>query len=221
MTVQKPLLLSLGATALMAALSAWAWPHTPPAIAVHFGLDGAPDRYGSRAEGLLMMPVMALVLTVVFAALPRIMPAGGKLERSRAAYVVSWLGAVLLLGAVHTAVTLNAMGAPVDVVRIATGFVGALLVAIGDVMGKARYNYVVGVRTPWTLASERVWDKTHRAAGPWMMAGGLVIVLAAIFAPSTAQGHGALLAATLLGALTPVLAAVIYSYVAARRLGEV
>ena len=51
-----------------------------------------------------------------------------------------------------------------------------LLAVLGNYLPKTRYNYVMGVRTPWTLSDERVWDQTHRLAGPLMMAGGVVVM---------------------------------------------
>jgi uncharacterized membrane protein len=44
--------------------------------------------------------------------------------------------------------------------------------------------YMVGIRTPWTLASEEVWIKTHRLGGKLMVASGLVIILGSLMMPS-------------------------------------
>lgn len=59
--------------------------------------------------------------------------------------------------------------------------VDGLFLVIGNVMGKLRPNYTVGIRTPWTLANDRVWDQTHRFGGKtFVFAGGLLCVLAAL-----------------------------------------
>lgn len=217
MTIVKPALISLGLIAAMLAVSAWAWPHTPALVPVHFGADGQVDRMGSRAEALLMLPATATVMALLMAALPWLMPRNSRLERSQAPYLVGWLGTVLLLAGLHVAMAMNAVGAPVDVARIAVGLVGALLAVIGNYMGKARYNYVVGLRTPWTLSSEAVWDRTHRLFGPWTMLGGLAIVIAAVLIPPSPSGHQALLAVTLAGALVPAVIATVYSFILSRR----
>ncbi|HMC92889.1 MAG TPA: SdpI family protein, partial [Allosphingosinicella sp.] len=47
--------------------------------------------------------------------------------------------------------------------------IGAMFVLIGNQLGKSRSMYLVGIRTPWTLASEEVWIRTHR---PWQADGG-------------------------------------------------
>jgi uncharacterized membrane protein len=45
---------------------------------------------------------------------------------------------------------------------------------MGNVMGKVRKNFFIGIRVPWTLASERVWNDTHRL-GAWVMTAAGVI----------------------------------------------
>ena len=57
--------------------------------------------------------------------------------------------------------------------------VGGLFVLVGNQLGKSRSMYMIGIRTPWTLASEDVWIKTHRLAGKLMVLGGMVLVAAA------------------------------------------
>lgn len=56
---------------------------------------------------------------------------------------------------------------------------GVLFLVLGNVMGKLRRNAMVGIRTPWTLRSERVWDQTHRWGGKAMVLGGLVLLFLA------------------------------------------
>ena len=93
--------------------------------------------------------------------------------------------------------------------------VGAGQVALGNVLPKIRFNYVVGVRTPWTLADERVWDRTHRVLGPCMMVWGALILLAAL--ATGGRGWPCLLA-TLGGGVAFCGFALVYSYVVYRRL---
>jgi uncharacterized membrane protein len=56
-----------------------------------------------------------------------------------------------------------------------------LFLILGNVMGNIRNNFFVGIRTPWTLASEEVWTKTHRlAAKVWVVSSLITMVLIAI-----------------------------------------
>jgi uncharacterized membrane protein len=58
--------------------------------------------------------------------------------------------------------------------------VGLLLIVLGNYMGKLRKNFFVGIRTPWTLASDDVWERTHRMGGRVFVLAGLASVVAAL-----------------------------------------
>ena len=83
---------------------------------------------------------------------------------------------------------------------------GVLFFSIGIVIGKAKRNWFIGIRTPWTLSSEAVWDKTHRLGGKVFMVSGLVSLLGFFF-----EGYVALLLI-----LAPIMIGsiflVVYSY---------
>ena len=76
--------------------------------------------------------------------------------------------------------------------------VGALLMVLGNYMGKLRKNFFIGIRTPWTLASDAVWERTHRLAGWLFVAAGLVMVASVLIGAPIWLPLGAIAAATLL-----------------------
>jgi uncharacterized membrane protein len=79
---------------------------------------------------------------------------------------------VIIFVAVYFASTYSALGYRIDVSRIGNLVIPIMLISFGSVMGKLRHNYFVGIRTPWTLADEGVWDATHQVAGRlWFIAG--------------------------------------------------
>lgn len=215
MNVAKPAAASAAVVAAMLAASAWAWPQAPAQLPVHWGLDGAPDRWGLKAVALLVHPTVGAALSALFAAAPAVMPKRGRLERSGRAYALAWVGIVLLLALVHGVGVASALGVRVDTPRVMGVGTGLLVALLGDLMGKVRFNYVFGVRTPWTLADERVWDRTHRAVGPWFVAWGAVIALS-----SLAAGAAGLAASAGAGAVLVVVGGAVHSYVTARRLGS-
>ncbi len=217
MTLTRPLLLSGTVVAAMSAASAWAATRVGDRLLpVHFGLNG-PDNYQPAAVALWTFPALAVAVTALFAALPALMRRTGRLERSQGAYQTVWLTVLMVLALTEASVIAAALGAVPDPQRLVMGGVGALLIVMGNLMGKIRYNFVFGVRTPWTLANERVWDKTHRFIGPWFMAWGATVLAATLLAP----GNREVLRYALIGGggLTVALA-FIYSYLAARRLDE-
>lgn len=77
------------------------------------------------------------------------------------------------------ALLLAAAGYPVSVPRVVMLAVGALLMVLGNYLGKLRKNFFVGIRTPWTLSSDSVWERTHRLGGWLFFGAGLLIMLCA------------------------------------------
>ncbi|MEW6599261.1 MAG: SdpI family protein [Pseudomonadota bacterium] len=210
-----PLLINALIVAALAGLSLYVIRAAPDGlIATHFDLHGKADGWMPRDQAAWFMPIMAGGIAVTFAVLPLIMPKKGDLGRSAEAYGVASIGIVAILALAHATLMARALGYDVDPVRPILAGTGLLLATLGNYLPKTRYNYVMGVRTPWTLADERVWDQTHRLAGPLMMLGGLAVTAGVWFVPLE-QVIWLLLA----GAAAPSLIAVVYSYIVAKRLG--
>ena len=66
--------------------------------------------------------------------------------------------------------------------------VGTLFIIVGNYLGKTRSNFFIGIRTPWTLSSDSVWQKTHRLAGKLFMLSGLIIVVSSWFIANSNLG---------------------------------
>jgi uncharacterized membrane protein len=88
--------------------------------------------------------------------------------------------------------------------------VGLLLVILGNFMGKLTRNFFIGIRTPWTIASEEVWLRTHRLGGKLFVVAGLVLFFSSLL------GGGWIPAAVAIGAAA--LISVVYSYLLYRRI---
>jgi len=176
---RKGLTYSLPALLVLLGLSAWGWLGTPAdaQIPVHFGLDGSPNRMGGRLEAFGLLPMIGVSLCLLFPILPQIDPRGQNLMRSRSALLTGWIGTLWVLVAAQAALSLTTLGylnAGTDTARLVGAACALLLVFIGNVLGKARPNWFFGIRTPWTLSSDKAWDITHRWGGRLMMLIGLI-----------------------------------------------
>jgi uncharacterized membrane protein len=204
MKIRVPLLLSLLVVAAMAALSAWAWAVIPGAarIAVHFDASGVPNGFDDKRHALLMLPLMALGLTVLLSAIPFIEPRRMNLAASAKFYKVVWVGVILVLAFAHTSVVLTALHVPVDISHTTTVAVALLFIVIGNYLGKTRSNFFAGVRTPWTLSSDYSWEKTHRLTGRLFMLTGAATLIACFALPPTITAailFGGAIASSLIG----------------------
>lgn len=204
MKLDKAFAASAAMTLAMAAASLWALPRAPDTpLPVQWGLDGRPDLFAPPELALLLPPAVAAALTVMFALLPKIMPRKGDLSRSRLPYAIASTGTVAMLFVLHVLLIAYALGAPVNVSGAGVAASGALIAVIGNYLPKTRYNYLLGVRSPWTLADERVWDRTHKFTGGWLVAAGLLALAIGLLAPNSpvllGVGIGAIVAAALAG----------------------
>jgi immunity protein, SdpI family len=168
---------------LQLVLAALAFGSTPDRIPVHWGLDGQVDRYGSRVEGLLAMPLVSLGLYLLLLWLPRFDPGRANYPAFASAYGTLRLTVLALLTAIHGVILLAAHGRVVNVMAVMPLLIGALYVVVGAVLGKIRPNWFVGIRTPWTLSSKLAWSRTHRAGGWLFIAmGAITMAIAALHA---------------------------------------
>lgn len=195
----------------MFAAGAATYPHLPELVPAHWNLKGEVDNYFSRFGGAFALPLLAGGIYLAMLLLPLLDPRRENYGRFSGAYRAVRLGLVLFLAALHTLILAVALGGPADLVLKLTPLVtGALLVVIGNYLPQVRPNYFFGIRTPWTLADEEVWRRTHRFSGPAFVLGGLVL-MAAAFLPSPANfvaGMSAIAAA--------ILASIVYSYLSFR-----
>jgi uncharacterized membrane protein len=200
----------IAATALLVAMLAAAArvladiPFDMP-LAVHFDAAGNADAWAPAWQALSLFPLLSLGVLALLRLLPAIDPRAPNLLRSRPAIQAILLAVLGMLAALHLVLAAKALGIPMPVPRIAATATGLLFIVTGNVMGKLRWNHTVGIRTPWTLANERVWDQTHRFAGRVFVAGGTIMAIAVW--RHAAQGHEAalIISGTVLVAVLPVL----------------
>jgi uncharacterized membrane protein len=182
-------------------------------LPTHWGVDGTADGFSDKWVALLLPAALAAGLSLMFLVLPSLEPRKEGLSRSQGLYHAAWGGTVLVMMLVQLAVVSAALHWPVHATSLVLGGVGLLFVLIGNQLGKSRSMYLIGVRTPWTLASEEVWIKTHRLAGKLMLLLGVLLVLAAL-APLPS---GLITTLLLAGVAAAVLIPVAYSYLLWRR----
>jgi uncharacterized membrane protein len=160
-------LVQLSPIAAMFLVAALCWSHASDRIPVHWNLRGEVDRYGGKFEGLLLLPLVSLALYLLLLVLPLFDPGKANYRTFAGAYNLIRLTITLFLSAIYAVGVLVSLGYHVDMTTVVGLAMGVLFIVLGNVMGKIRPNWFVGVRTPWTLSSKLSWTKTHRLAG-WL-----------------------------------------------------
>jgi uncharacterized membrane protein len=202
--------LSLGLVVLAFALVAAVYDRLPEHVPSHWNAGGAVDATMAKPWGPFMLPLTMAGVFVLLLVLPRISPRGYDMEPFRRAYAVIQLAIIGFLFALSVVVLLAGLGWVVPMNRLVAVAIGALLVIIGNFMGKVTTNFFVGVRTPWTLADPEVWMRTHRFAGKVIVVAGLAFAVAGLL--------GTDLRVLTVGVIVAALVPAIYSYVIYYRL---
>lgn len=208
-------LASLAVVAGLAAAGAWVASSLPGDVALptHWDIRGEPDAFSDKWSALMMPVVLAVGVSLLFFFLPALESRQEGLKRSQGLYLWSWVALLLMCVMVQLAVISTALHWPVHATSFILAGVGLILVLIGNQLGKSRSMYLIGIRTPWTLASEEVWIRTHRLAGKLMVVGGALLVLAA-FLPLPSGPIATLMIIVIAAtAIVPI----VYSYVLWRR----
>lgn len=162
-------------------ISAVVYPKMPERVPTHWGMTGQVDGWGSRGLGAFTVPVILIVIWALFRIVPAIDPRGANYAKFGGAFEGIIVSIMLFMLGLHIVVLRAELGHPVDMARVMPFGVGILLIVIGNLLPRARPNWFVGIRTPWTLSSDRVWEKTHRFGGRLFVADGLVIAIASLF----------------------------------------
>lgn len=196
--------------AIAASLAAFA--RLPERVPVHWDAAGNVDRYGSRLEGTLMLPAAILLLAILIPVLPRIDPRRANYEKFRPTYHLVMNATLTMMLAIHLAALGSALGFDVPLERLVPVGVGILFLVLGNALPRARPNWMFGIRTPWTLSNDRVWERTHRVGGYLMFAAGLAVLLSALL-PAGRAATLVLVASV----VVVTLGSVVYSYVAWRQ----
>lgn len=141
-------------------------------IAMNFHADGTPRGTSPAGLALSFMPGITVFSMLVIWGVSHVEPRADNIRRSRSSVLAISVALTATYAAVHGGIVALALGIAVDMGRLMLLTVGGVFVVIGNVMGKVRPNFFVGIRTPWTLSDDHVWDKTHRMGGRLMMLGG-------------------------------------------------
>jgi uncharacterized membrane protein len=182
------------------------WSQLPDPMASHWGINDQVNGYISKFWGVFLMPVITLAMLLLFLVIPSIDPLRANISQFReyfntfitliVGFMVYIYGLTLVWNLGYTGFRMSAAMLPA---------MGLLFIFTGVLVGKAKRNYFIGIRTPWTLASDKVWDETHRVGGKLFIASGLIALLGAFF-PDYAFGF------ILIPILGTTLFTVLYSY---------
>jgi len=154
----------------------------PERVPIHWNIRGEADGFASRDQTFVvfyLLPTMSLGLLALAVVLPWLSPLRFKIEPFRRTYDYVFALCFGLFAWIHTFLLISAANGGSGIRFMLAGMF-LFFALIGNVLGKVRKNFWMGVRTPWTLASDVVWEKTHRLAAWLFVAAGLIGFVASL-----------------------------------------
>jgi len=179
----------------------------PEKVITHWDFAGNPNGYSGKFFGAFGLPIMFLGFYGLFLALPLIDPKKQRYREFQKVYHIFKSVLLLVLFAIFLLASFANLGYPIAINQVTPILVGVLMIVMGNFMGKIKNNWFMGIRTPWTLSSENVWNKTHRLGGWLFVIYGILIMLTPFF------NYAAGLSILLGGALLIVVVTLVYSYI--------
>ena len=187
------------------------WDKFPDQIPTHFNIKGEPDDYSGKAFGLFLMPAINVMMYFLFLAMPIIDPSrknyGLFQDKFKAIRMILHVFFTLIFFIVST----YALGYKFNMTMLIFYSVLTLFLLLGNYMGNVRHNYFIGVRTPWTLANEEVWTKTHRLTAKLWVFSTLIMMCILPFVP---EPEVAFITYVIMISVIPI----IYSYIIFRKI---
>ncbi len=197
---------------LQIAISAGTYPFLPPIVPSHWDAAGNVNGYLPKFTNAVLFPALSigifLLMRILLAAGPRLSNQDPRATQRISSLIL--VGILLFMLVIQIITLAIPLGVPINVSFVINLLVSVLFIFIGNYLGKLQRNFWAGIRTPWTLSSDIVWERTHRLGG-WLFVGAGVLGIITAFIPTL----------RIWGIVGPILLVsailVVYSYIVYRQ----
>lgn len=179
----------------------------PDTVASHWNFQGEVDGYSSSFIGAFMIPIMLVVFYFAMLFLPKFDPKKERYEDFAKVYRGFRILFLIVMFLIYIMTCLYNLGYNIKMGIYIPIIIGAMMIFLGNYMGKIKNNYFFGIKTPWTLSSENVWNKTHRFGGYTFLIFGILIIIS----PLLDEKIGIMV--FLFGVLLVTVGTFLYSYI--------
>lgn len=155
-----------------------AYPKLPAELPTHWGFNGEVNGYSSKLNAMMTQIGIMILLYFSIAFLPKIDPRKKNYKYFSGEYQMIYHAILALFFVLNGFVILYGLGYDIPMSSFGTVFIGAIFIALGNVLQRVRSNFFLGLRTPWTLSNDEVWRKTHRFGGKLFFGCGIILLLA-------------------------------------------
>jgi len=191
-------------------LSVYFFPLLPESMASHWNASGVVDGHSSKLLNIILFPALQVLFLLLLISLPKLDPKGGNIKKFENKFYIFINVLLLFFITLQLQVFLWNINIQIPMNSIMPILIGGVFLVIAYLIKNAKQNYSIGIRTPWTLHSENVWNKTHKLGAKLFAISGLLSILSVVI-----SSYSYLV--VIISSLLSTLILVIYSYMEYRK----
>ena len=184
------------------------YPYLPDQIPTHWNIYGEIDQWSSKLRAAILLPGITTGIYLLFLAIPYLEPRRKHFIKSKGFYQMIKHAMVIFLTAIYVLSIWASFNNDLSVGTFVPVGVGILFILIGNYLSQVKSNFLMGIRTPWTLSSEESWRKTHRLGGITFTIAGLMFIAMPFLNLSEPWNFAIPITAIIISAIIPI----VYSY---------
>lgn len=173
--------ISLGIILLSFIIGAVSYSYMPDIMPTHWNAQGEIDGYMGKFWGLFFLPVLSFGLFILLMYMPKFEPRRDNFDYFRDYYQGIILVMTGFLFYIYILSILAALEYEFNMVQMIAPAFAALFYYIGVTLQKTKSNFFVGIKTPWTISDDKVWEKTHNIGGTLFKASGIISLFGVFF----------------------------------------
>ena len=179
--MRKSEIIIFGIILLSFAIGIYYYPQMPEKLASHWNAQGQVDGYTSKFWGLFLMPIISVGMLLLFILIPRIDPLKSNIQQFRKYFDGFVVLIMVFLFYLYLLTIFWNSGYTFNMITFLSPAFAILFYYSGILIENAKRNWFIGIRTPWTMSSDKVWEKTHKIGGKLFKIAGVVTLLAIFF----------------------------------------
>jgi len=200
--MKKSEIIVLGIILLSFIIGIYFYPLFPNQVASHWNALGQVNGHMSKFWGLFLMPLISVGLFLFFILIPKIDPLKKNIKKFRKYFDGFVILIILVLFYLYLLTIMWNIGIVFNIIQFLVPVFSLLFYYCGILIENAKRNWFIGIRTPWTMSSEKVWNRTHKLSGKLFKISAVITLLGIIF-----QGYA------IFFVIVPVLFVAIYAFV--------
>ncbi len=148
---------------------------------------GAATGLSSKAVGLYILPLLTLIVYTGLLIIPKIEVYHHNLEDFSDQFWGFKVILVFSMGIIYVATLLPNLGyfTKLDPMLMVVAAVALLFFYVGYMLNFTKRNHFIGISTPWTLADDKVWEKTNQLGGKLFWICGVLALVTMVAPPGS------------------------------------